>query len=129
VRRGALLLAFAALVVGCQSLTDGAKDDFSHKFSCPKDQVEARERPDIKAHSLSPFTGKKPPADVAADPRRLAVWQADHQKQIDSEDSDTVIEVRGCSHSQLYKCTRSTGKRGGRVMCFDESYPPGMAKW
>jgi hypothetical protein len=129
-KRVALLLAGALAIVGCQSLTDGARDDFSHKFSCPKDQVEARTRKDIKAHTLSAFADRKPPADVAADSKRLAVWQADQQKTVDREDTEDVVEARGCSHSQLYTCTRSnTGTHQGAVMCFSHDYPAGMAKW
>jgi hypothetical protein len=113
---------------GCQSLEDGAKDDFVQKFTCPKGRVEVRPRPDLSSYDLT-HKDRKPPADVAADPERLALWkkkEAETRRRV----SDPVFELRGCAHSALMHCTRAnTGSSSGRVMCFDIEYPPGLKPW
>jgi len=62
-------LAFAGSIallslVGCQSVGEGAKQEFSKDNTCPLDRIEMRERPELKPSSLEgPST---PPADIAA---------------------------------------------------------------
>jgi hypothetical protein len=128
----AALVAFAAASLGCQSLDDGAKDNFSNQFSCPKAGVELRPRPEIDAYELIFGKPSKPPADVARDPARMAMWQ---KKQDDSHATwnatETVFELRGCGHQTLYTCTRAgkSGGHSGSVMCSDRDYPPGIVRW
>jgi hypothetical protein len=125
---GAFLLSVA---VGCQSLTDGAKDDFSRTLSCPKESLEARQRKDVRPYDLQHPTPPEPATEIAADPSRRAVWEREQREVRDRvNDRETVIEVRGCSHQKIYLCSRAnTGSNSGNVMCTDYDYPPTLAKW
>jgi hypothetical protein len=121
-----LLVVFAA----CQSLGDGAKETFSQANSCPLDRVEARERPDLKTPSAR---APDPPADIAADPARLRMWQ---EQQADrAARSDTghhFVEARGCGKSVLYDCRPPTNHdRPQRPwFCSEQTTAPdGMLKW
>jgi hypothetical protein len=112
----------------CQSLDDGARDEFAGHFTCPKERVEVRSRPDLNSYDLT-WGRAQPPPDVAADPQRLALWK-EKQQDSRSRGSDPVFELRGCGHSVLYHCTRAnTGTHSGAVMCFDLKYPAGAKPW
>jgi hypothetical protein len=97
-----LVVLAAPASLGCQSLEDGAKDEFVSRFSCPKSGIELRARPEIDAYTLIFGKRSAPPAEVAQDPARLAIWQ---KKQDDSHASwnasETVFELRGCGHEVL----------------------------
>jgi len=130
VRWLAIAVLAAAGGLGCQRLDDGAKDKFVDDFSCPKDRIEIRKRLDVDAYNL--IIGQHaPPADVAADVARLAIWQ---QREEDSHSSwnaaETVFELRGCAQQALYTCTRvSSGSHAGAAMCSQYSYPPSVTRW
>ena len=128
-RLGALALLFVA--TGCQSLEDGARDEFSHEFSCPKASVQARTSSDVEPFALHNPTASQPLPEVKADPARLALWSADQKRRRDDYNrAETVVEARGCGHHEIYLCGRANkGNHAGEPMCSPERYPPGMAPW
>ena len=93
---GAVL--FGLSMAGCKDLNEGAREDFSRAHTCPMDRVEARERADIRPSSLR-YGEDKPPAEIAADPGRLKMWQDERTKdRQDYDSSNKTFEVRGCGH-------------------------------
>jgi hypothetical protein len=125
----ALGAATACLAISsCQGLSDGAKESFSTEHTCPVDRVEARARPDLQHSSFS--TAERPPADIAADPGRLAMWQAREEKTRTAWDSTyEIYEARGCGKQAFYGCQHRP-KHIFSVTCRTEApVPPGIAKW
>ena len=123
---GAVL--FGLSMAGCKDLNEGAREDFSRAHTCPMDRVEARERADIRPSSLR-YGEDKPPAEIAADPGRLKMWQDERTKdRQDYDSSNKTFEVRGCGHLTLYACMRHT-KNANRAFCSQYAHPPGVAKW
>jgi hypothetical protein len=120
-----LALGFA-LLGGCTNVVDGSKEEFSRSYTCPIDRIEAHARPDLRPSDLDP---RKPPRDIAADPDRLKMWEADRKRATEYEDSrDSLVELRGCGHQVLYACHRF--KNGNKFMCSSKEYPPGVkAAW
>ena len=95
-------------------LSRGARDSFVQGNSCPPDRVSVVAIPDYQ-DPLPP--DPPPPADVAADAGRLAVWRQQHeaarkeggQWQCSSTDllgrpDRTMYEVTGCGQRQVYCC-------------------------
>jgi hypothetical protein len=58
---------------------------------------------------------------VKNDPERYAAWKEQEAKHDEYADSDTIIEVRGCGHEQIYACSYK--------ICKERSYPRGAARW
>jgi hypothetical protein len=122
------LACFAIVLAGCFGpvTTDDVKKEFSKDNTCPVERVEARERPELKPSQLE--WNPAPPAEIAADPGRFAMWKAERDKQNAYTDGrDHVFEARGCGHQTLYACHR-TGKRGS-IMCHSRKYPDGVSRW
>jgi hypothetical protein len=130
----ALVLVFG--VVGCKSVGVGAREEFGRQYSCPDDRVTARERPDIAPETvLDPMRTRAaaPPPEVAADPGRLAKWQADRDAALAARkhmyDDYEIHEVSGCDHTQLMAChhpiSRSGGAQIANVSCQIVTLPTG----
>ena len=117
-----------ALIGGCQSVTDGAKAEFSKSNTCPLDRVELRERPELKA---SDFKKKAtPPDEIAADPARLKMWEQKQQQDTARDANDglgTFVELRGCDQHAYYRCERSQ-KHPARMDCSDTEDNAGTVK-
>ncbi len=116
-------------LIGCQSISDGAKATFSHDNTCPLERVEARERPDLRQASFSdsPRLPSTPPPDIANDPSRLKMWQEEQSKKAHSDDDHHIIEARGCDKHVFYDCRHSlsTDRVGGASwVCSEETYVP-----
>jgi hypothetical protein len=124
--------AFVMLALsGCQSVADGAKEDFSRGNTCPIERVEARARPELKP---SQFRRKATPAaDISADPGRLKMWQDKQAADAAyNDDYHQIVEVRGCGQHEFYECRHpgSGSTSGVRWMCTTERYVPGtISKW
>jgi len=116
---------------GCQSVADGAREDFSSANTCPIERVEARERTDVKPSQLRRKVD--PPPDIAADPGRLKLWQDKRAKSSAHDDEDHhIVEVRGCDRHEFYECKHpgSGSTPGVRWMCSTDSYVPDtISKW
>ncbi len=125
------VLALLATMTGClnQSYEDGAKEKFAKEVSCQQTSVELRKRPELDAYDLA-WGKSAPPAEVAKDPARLAVWQKEESDRRASYAGNPVFELRGCGHQVLYTCTRANvGRTSGAVMCSEHDYPPGVTRW
>jgi serine/threonine protein kinase len=96
-------LLFLVLFVTRQSLLDGSKDQFSKRYVCPLDRVQSTPRPDINVVGFE-YPKQSPPRDIAADPARVAVWQANQPKPRDT--GDEIFEVQGCGQHLLWACHR-----------------------
>jgi len=127
-RRG--LFAIVCLC-GCQSVADGAREDFSSENTCPLERVEARERSDVKPSQLRRKVD--PPRDIATDPGRLKLWQDRQAKKYAYDDeSHYIVEVRGCDKHDFYECRHpgSGSTPGVRWMCTIARYVPDtITKW
>ena len=115
---------------GCQSVADGAKEQFSQDHVCPLERVETRARPELKPSQFS--TPSTPPNDIAADPGRLELWRAERASLAANEDAwGDVVEARGCDVHVFYSCGHPTRSSDGRRwMCTVESHVPNtISKW
>ncbi len=125
-RLGTLVAAVGQ--VACQSLSDGAKETFSKSFTCPIDRVEVRARPEL--HPSDWFKPRKPPTDIAADPERLKMWQAEQDKLRTVWDPyHSIYEARGCGHQSLFECGKAGRGSSRSWSCSERTYPPGVAQW
>jgi hypothetical protein len=128
-------LAALAAVAGCKALDEGAKEGFSHRYSCPQERVQVRRRADVRPYDvafgrLGPAT---PPDEVAADPGRKALWEKDErEKRRRWNSSFEVYEVRGCGHQVIQTCAHPVDLDGGtlvgQVDCTEGEYPAGAQK-
>lgn len=119
------LLAFLPLLLACQSKTSAAQEQFTKEFSCPKDRVTVTPRTDLSAYELAVGERDKPPADVAADPGRLAEWNKKQKATEDGYKSFKIFSVRGCDHDALYTCTDAVTNNGEQtVACSKPAHPP-----
>lgn len=126
------LAAALAAVSACKALDEGAKEELSHRYSCPMERVQVRRRTDVKPYDLAfgRLGPSKPSDEVAADPGRLALWEKDErEKRSRWNSSFEVYEVRGCGHQVLYSCAHPTDTDGGtlvgQVSCSEGEYPAG----
>jgi hypothetical protein len=112
--RWVLFAAAAALGLLSCGGADGsfARRDFAVHVSCPPDQVVAVSRPDLH-RPLPPYP--TPPADVAADPSRLAFWrsQVDERRKILADSG--LWEATGCGRREVLSCSYS--RDGTRASC------------
>lgn len=86
------------LYKSCTALPNETREEFSQKYSCPSDSIARKDRPDVHAEQFE--TPATPPADIAADPARLAVWRANQPKPWGVE----FFELTGCGHHVLWGC-------------------------
>ncbi len=115
-------LAIAVVTIaGCRSKEQGAREHFSKDVTCPEDRVEVKARTDL--HPSDWLEKRTPPADIASDPGRLSMWQAqqaDLRSRADTQDD--IFEASGCGTQKLYACHRHN-KDLNYIMCFSQSYP------
>jgi hypothetical protein len=102
------------VLVSCASLGGGARDDFAKTTNCPPDRVTVVPRPDYRV-TLPPEPS--PPADVAADPGRLAYWrQQQHAARSKQQNPDCdFFEVSGCGKRVILCCDHPTTASGTRT--------------
>jgi hypothetical protein len=120
----ALVAAVAVMAAACASLSGGAKTEFATGYFCPPDRITVAERPDLKhpttAHVEIPLL-PPPPAEVQADPQRLAMYNEAAKKRREVVESLggtvdnplTYYEVHGCGHHVVYGCWHGRN----RVQC------------
>ena len=112
-----LAALFVASLPGCKSREEQARDEFSEAVSCPASKVEVRELEGVTAYDVrqkhNPTPRPKPPAEVAADPERLAIWEEREEKQRRASQREPgfgsdVFEATGCGETITYECWRKT---------------------
>lgn len=87
----------------------------SNANSCPVEQVQAKRRSDVKESDFTSWPA--PPADVAGDPARRAVWEKNLQEQKDGLDRQSnVYEAKGCGKQVFLACKNRKGQ-AGNVTC------------
>lgn len=124
----AIALALGALVA-CKGGKDqryakAAEEEFSKTFSCPASSITVTPRPDLKAYDLQ-VTPTSPPAEVAADPARLAEWKRREEKGKEGYDGMSVYHASGCGHAAYYTCSLATSTNEQQVIaCSTAQHPP-----
>ncbi len=119
-----LVVASCLALLACRSSTSVARENFGKKHSCPDDRITVTAHPELTWNALvrSPAT---PPADVAADPGRLAKWQADHAPVDPGFD---IYEASGCDHREYYGCemgyVERSGQHSSERVCHQAPTPP-----
>jgi hypothetical protein len=79
----------------CTPVQQVAKSAASNAWSCPEDRISVETNPVPAA--------PQPPADVAADPARLAIWQRQHA----APPSVRTFSASGCGQKAQVSCTWS----------------------
>lgn len=100
-----LVLAVATCGTGCadapEAPFDEAVQSFGSEHSCPADRLQVKHAlvrlPDL----VEP---RQPPAEVAADAGRLAVWNQTVNQELASYDRLTAVDVAGCGGHATYFC-------------------------
>jgi hypothetical protein len=109
--RNSLVFLSVSFLVACASAESGAKKEFSKTYVCPNDRITAKVRKDINGYDLQwgPYVYKEPPADIKADPGRLAVWNSQQEEEKGRHNSwwsdYKTIEVSGCDFKVFYSCS------------------------
>jgi len=100
-----LILAVASCGSGCAHAPDAVFDEavrrFGSEHSCPADRLQVK-------HAEVPLPdlveSKQPPAEVAADAGRLAVWNQTVNKELARYEHLTAVDVAGCGSHVTYFC-------------------------
>ena len=100
---GSILLPIIMFAVQYETVLHGATTKFSSRYTCPRDRVAAFERLDLHSGDLASQPIATPPKDIAADPGRLAMWQASQPKRV-TDNGDAVIDLEGCGHHVQWAC-------------------------
>jgi len=72
-----------------------ARDQFVSDVACPAERVSLTERARPR---------REPPADVAADPQRLQIWNRTEDERLAARPTEMYFVVTGCSQQRLYRC-------------------------
>lgn len=89
----------AVLTSACSPYLGLARGQFVRDYSCPADQVVVGLAPKVAP------VGASPPAEVAANPQRLAIWREEAQREATRQAEDQKRYVAtGCGHVQAYHC-------------------------
>jgi len=103
-----LVLAVATCSTGCAAAPDEpdalfgeAVRSFGREHSCPADRLQVKHAEVRLSDLVEP---KQPPAEVAADAGRLAVWNQTVHQELASYDRLTAVDVAGCGGHATYFC-------------------------
>jgi len=105
----------AASLGGCKSQEEQARDEFSEEFSCPASRIEVRELEGVTPYDVrqkyNPTAKPQPPAEIAADPERLAIWEEKEEEKRRASQREpgfgsNVFEATGCGETITYECWR-----------------------
>lgn len=131
-------LVAGALIAGCGSTEEAAVLAFSETYSCPRERVVVTPVRGITAFELwqrvNPMP--EPPAEVRADPARLAVarqaWEEQHEGVERGLNRTDLFHVSGCEHAVDLGCACVSGAGSttggvdtaqGRCVCVDPPAP------
>lgn len=105
-RRLTVLLA-ALLIAGCASREQAARDTFAEHFACPIERVTATKVDGVRRSEVhqreTPIPD--PPAEIRADPARLAQWTESHRVSSGFDRYYEGYHAAGCGHRAEYLCT------------------------
>jgi len=108
-RFGWWLVPLALTSGGCVSAATGAQRQLSKDVSCPENRIGVRPlRP--------PVTLREPPAAVASDAARLALWRRDDAERHKKEAEQKYFVAEGCGEQRLYRCYYCV-QHPGRMSC------------
>jgi hypothetical protein len=79
---------------GCDSYEAAARDAFVVDQTCPLRRTTAALHAPVSAA----------PADVAADPERLRLWNDTHRPSVAPERARAYVMARGCGRETVYAC-------------------------
>ena len=105
---GIVLLLAAMLVAGCASREQAARDTLAQAFTCPVERVTATNVEGVRwsevmrrAHPVP-----DPPAEVRADPARLAQWTEQYHGSFSPgfDHNTEGFHAAGCGHEADYLC-------------------------
>jgi len=121
-----LLVFFGALsLVACGRLSEGARQHFIDKYSCPADRVTLTELRDAKPSEVfaADWRDATAPEEVAGDPGRMALWRAQEAARRKGWEawinSSRLFALNGCGHRLVLACRRP-GQRsspGATAIC------------
>jgi hypothetical protein len=97
-----VVLACAA----CSSREAGARAQFARDVICPEYRVAV-------SPGLLVMDEREPPADIAADPERLQMWQEREAERRAAEERKQYFIAQGCGEQRVYHCfycVRTPGK-------------------
>lgn len=107
------------LLAGCGDPVEAARDEVTKSWTCPADRVQVARRDDLDAAAIYRKKAWRatPPPDVAADPGRKALFEAQQNETIERSakyyERATLVEARGCGKEALLTCYRRSKKRWG----------------
>jgi hypothetical protein len=97
-----LLLVVAACGTGCATvLSHDAIRSFQQQQSCPANRLQVKHAV-VRPQDL--FDRGQPPAEVAADSGRLAVWNESFDRRLEDLQHLTAVDVTGCGAHGTYFC-------------------------
>lgn len=107
-----------ALICACGSQQEAASSTFSETYSCPRDQITVDPIKTVTMRELwlqaNPLP--QPPADIQADPERLAVWNKTQDKAREGPlrgvERYKLFHVTGCHQAQDYACYCAPHQKG-----------------
>jgi hypothetical protein len=95
-------------LVGCESYDHATKVAFEQAYTCPTDRVTVTYRADLRWHDVQSGVADTPPPEIAADPARLALWQAKQDSYAEWNNRNYVYEAAGCDHHALFGCAHDS---------------------
>jgi hypothetical protein len=146
--RRALLGVLASLFAGCNvawqyDMSAYFTRVFAERYICPEDRVSKRDRLDLPYRRfVCPGAAgceeakESPPAELAGDPERIALWRRLTREKAGPKPSlddrvTTTVEITGCGHHHFYACSTFEGGRrdyvpyctGGKLIDLGEKEP------
>jgi len=99
---------------------------FSEKHSCPEDKIQVTPASgESYAKRYAAAYPQVPPAEIASDPARVAVWKKNHGADYEWANAYEIFNVKGCKNAEELACTcpglfsntKCTGCRTPQDMC------------
>lgn len=94
---GAVVLFVVA--AGCGGYEGSARTQFATSTSCAPEKITVTKK------AGDPLPPSAPPADVAGDPGKLAIWKRDDQERREAA-AQPVYVVDGCGQEKRYTCAQ-----------------------
>jgi hypothetical protein len=79
----------------------GALYSFQHDNSCPANRMNVKH---VKVPLADLVEPRQPPAEIAADAERLAVWKQTNDEELARYDRLTAVDISGCGSHADYFC-------------------------